>query len=243
MCDRYEASGSNAWNSTMDVRSRPGWLKNAENKVFESKPNPGFEHAAMSLTAQEGGAQHDEQPANGDDDHASVMIEITPFPSNPERPLSSPSPSRPLDHIEKLKKHQEAQMQSLFDEQKQLAEQQTQIAHQQALLLTEEQAYQQAQLEARRENQLSRSRELEQIERERDRLQALQHEQLMKTELVLEQQRHYLDTQGSQDLFIEGCDVQCAGTAGSRIDTSSAAADGRPNPGGLIGGGCFSTEI
>ena len=49
---------------------------------------------------------------------ASVLIEVTPFPS--QRPLSSPSSSQsqPRDQIENLKKHQEAQMQSLFDEQK-----------------------------------------------------------------------------------------------------------------------------
>ena len=128
-----------------------------------------------------------------------------------------------------------------------LSEQQTRIANQQAQLLAEEQAYQQAQLEARRENQELRSRELEQIERERDRLQALQHEQLMQTELVLEQQRHYLDThEGPNDLFTEGCDVvQCTGTDLGRGErrATAAANDRRSRPDVQLGGGCFSPEI
>ena len=247
ICDRYEASGSKAWDSTMDVRNRPGWLKNAENKVFERKLHPGFSHAALSLMAREGGVDmNDEQEqAGGGDDHASVLIEITPFPSKQQQPSSSSSPPQPLEHIEQLKRRQEAQMQALFEEQTRLAQQQTQIATQQALLLAQaaEEHAQAAEEQAQRvaedqKKKLSRRRELEQIEAERDRLQALQTEQLMQTELVLEQQRHYLDAQeGAQGaLFAEGCDVQCTGTSmGSGGSTSAAGAgattgDGHSRP-------------
>ena len=37
MCDRYEASGSTAWDSTMDVSKRPAWIRNAATQVFERK--------------------------------------------------------------------------------------------------------------------------------------------------------------------------------------------------------------
>ena len=37
MCDRYEASGSTAWDSTMNVSKRPAWIRSAETQVFERK--------------------------------------------------------------------------------------------------------------------------------------------------------------------------------------------------------------
>ena len=98
----------------MDVRHRPEWLKRAENKVFERKLQPSMD-AELSLTVE---AEAGVDASDGDGDHASVLIEITPFPSNPQRPLSSSSHSQPRDQMENLKRHQEAQMQSLFDEQK-----------------------------------------------------------------------------------------------------------------------------
>ena len=203
VCDRYEASGSTAWGATMDVSQRPEWLKSVESKVYERRPS--FSHAALSSTARgaEADVEEDEYAAGGDDDISSVLIDITPFPSMPQQSLSSPPlSSPPLDHMENLKRRQEAQMQALFEEQTRLAQQQTRIATQQALLLAQAAEEQAQRVAEDQQKKLLQQESLRELERERDRLQALQHEQLMQTELVLEHQRHYLDTQGPQgDLF------------------------------------------
>jgi hypothetical protein len=135
--------------------------------VFTPKLHHGLSHTALSLAAQAGDVDVDDEQeqAKSDGDYASVLIEITPFPSKPQQPLSSPSPSQSLEHIEQLKRRQEAQMQALFEEQtrrvgragahwtvtlrsyrgsiftqhviSRLAQQQTQIATQQASLLAQ----------------------------------------------------------------------------------------------------------
>ena len=235
----------------MDVSQRPEWLKSVESKVYKPKRRPSFSHAALPSTARgaEADAKEDEYSVGGDDDISSVLIDITPFPSTPQQSLSSPPlSSQPLDHMEHLKRRQEAQMEAMFEEQTRLAQQQTQIATQQALLLSQA-AEEQAQRVAEDQQKKLLQQELE---RERDRLQALQHEQLMQTELVLEHQRHYLDTQGPQGaLFADGCDVvQCTDTGMGSGGRSSASADteGDPSrppekkkPGSMFA--IFSTEI
>ena len=143
-------------------------------------------------------------------------------------------------------------MEAMFEEQTRLAQQQTQIATQQALLLAQAAEEQAQRVAEDQQKKLLQQESLQALERERDRLQALQHEQLMQTELVLEHQRHYLDTQGPQgDLFANGCDVvQCTDTGMGGGGRSPAGADtegdpARPpekkKPGGMFA--IFSSEI
>ena len=56
-----------------------------------------------------------------------------------------------------------------------------------------------------------------QLERERERLQSLQQQQLEETEFVLEQQRNYLSDVHQQDVFVDGCEaVSCTTTSSGR---------------------------
>ena len=118
----------------------------------------------------------------------------------------------------------------------QLAEQQAEIAGHQSRLL--------AQQEGQREVQRARQIELERIELERDRLAQLQQAQLQQTEMVLAQQRDWLDNTQQAD-FANGCDVTCADAGPFGGGRSTPPTDGRggvPSDGG-IGSGCFSAEI
>jgi hypothetical protein len=81
-----------------------------------------------------------------------------------------------------------------------------QIAQAQAQLLAQQESQRVRQLT---EQEAQRTR----LERERERLQSLQQQQLEETEIVLEQQRHFL-TDANQDVLVDGCEAvpQCTGS-------------------------------
>ena len=120
----------------------------------------------------------------------------------------------------------------------QLAEQQAEIAGHQSRLLTQQ--------EGQREVQRARQIELERIELERDRLAQLQQAQLQQTEMVLAQQRDWLDNTQQAD-FANGCDVtvSCAdgGPFGGGRSTPPTDGRGGVSSDGGISSGCFSAEI
>lgn len=124
-----------------------------------------------------------------------------------------------LEQLELLRQRQQEQMQTLLARQSEIAEQQM------ALL---------AQQEAQRDNQRA-------IELERARLQSLQQEQLAQTEIVLEQQRHYLDDR--QLHAAEGCGeiVRCGVTPPKGPKTAREQSSGSLIFGSSVD--CFSAEI
>ena len=67
---RYEASGSTAWDSTMDVRKRPNWLKSAENKTFAPKPQ-------RLAVVPPSTTEDDEEDKNNDVGSSTVLVEFS----------------------------------------------------------------------------------------------------------------------------------------------------------------------
>ena len=179
----YEASGSTAWDATVDVPHRPDWLKKTQTKAFEPKKVHRFIHTLPSSVTDD--EKTDEE--TGDDSEATAVdIFWGPASSSTaaiERQHREETPE--LDQIANLKRVQQEQMQALLLQQQQLSEQQTQLVEQQREV-------QARAAEQQRELQLERERELTRIERERDHLFGRQAEQLRQTELVLDQQRNYL---------------------------------------------------
>ena len=130
--------------------------------------------------------------------------------------------------------------QLLKQQESQLAEQQQQLAAQQARQLELQ--------ESQRARQLA-------LERSRQRLLSVQEAQLEKTEIVLEQQRNYLDAQEHAELFDIQCNVVpiCGNDGGGAVDLvnrrpvavelplADAASDGGAHS-IFGGGGFFSAE-
>ena len=113
---------------------------------------------------------------------------------------------------------------------RQLAEHQTQLLAQQEAQITEQQTHLQQQQQAQRQRQLLIEREIQHVTQQ-------QQQQLAETEMLVEQQRHYLESV-PQDRG-DGCDpvVQCGGgSIGRPMPTP-------PHTDGMLGGGCFSAEI
>ena len=152
--------------------------------------------------------------------------------------------------------------QLLKQQESQLAEQQQQLAAQQEAqrerLLTIEREHL-AQQDSQRARQLElqesqRARQLA-LERSRQRLLSVQEAQLEKTEIVLEQQRNYLDAQEHAELFDIQCNVVpiCGNDGGGAVDLvnrrpvavelplADAASDGGAHS-IFGGGGFFSAE-
>ena len=82
------------------------------------------------------------------------------------------------------------------------------------------------------------------LERERARLQALQQEQLEHTEVVLQQQRHYLEEQRAADIA-EGCGSACGSDTAAESRGSTRTKKVQPAPSEasgdvFIGSGFFS---
>ena len=215
----YEASDSTAWDSTMDVRNRPEWCKQAENKTFAPKAVRRFSQVLHPPLSQ---IEENEDTLGGDNPEAAIIDMsasaslsaweweeevknvgmLQPLPPPPDGGLELMQ----LEQLEQLKHRQRAQMQTLLERNSQIAEQQL----------------------------------VAQIEIER--LQAQQQEQLSHTELVLEQQRSYLDEkqQAHTELGGSGC-VQCADTSfGNHGSTSPGTS---PEATNVFSSGCFSAEI
>ena len=116
----------------MDVRSRPEWLKSAENEVFERKLRPSFGHAALPSTAEEEDvdAEADEgETAAGDDEAPRQFVEVNVRGTSPAPPPSPPrAHSDVVAQFEQLRQRQQEQVQALLLQQTELAEQQMQIA-------------------------------------------------------------------------------------------------------------------
>ena len=114
---------------------------------------------------------------------------------------------------------------------RQLAEHQTQLLAQQEAQITEQQTHLQQQQQAQRQRQLLIEREIQHVTQQQ------QQQQLAETEMLVEQQRHYLESV-PQDRG-DGCDpaVQCGGGSIGRLMPTP------PHTDGMLGGGCFSAEI
>ena len=57
----YEASGSTAWEATMDVRQRPDWIVRAQTKVFEPKKVHRLSFDPTLSVFEEGGSEEEEE--------------------------------------------------------------------------------------------------------------------------------------------------------------------------------------
>ena len=106
---RYEASGSTAWDSTMDVRKRPNWLKSAENKTFAPKPQ---RLAVVPPSTME----DDEEDKNNDVGSSTVLVEV----SNEQEGDIGHRAGSTLEQFETLKQRQQEQMQALLLQQTQV---------------------------------------------------------------------------------------------------------------------------
>jgi hypothetical protein len=224
----YEASGSTAWDATMDVPQRPEWLKKTETKTFEQKKVHRVIHS-LSTTVDDDEKSDEEA---GDSEAAVVDISCEPVSSSTdviERHNRQEIPPE-IDQIAHLKRMQQEQMQALLLQQQQLSEQQTLLVEQQRAVQLSRQRELDHIAEQQRDVQLERARELTRIERERDHLFGRQAEQLKQTELVLDQQRDYLG--GALDDHTEFTDacvhvrvLQCMGddprTRSAQDDTPS----------------------
>ena len=130
--DRYEAWGSKAWDLTMDVRSRPEWLKSAESKVFEPKLRHSFSHAALPSTVEEGGVDDEDdegKTAVGDGTAPRQFVEVSVLDTSTAPPPSPPrAQTEVVAQFEQLRQRQQEQVQALLLQQTELAEQQMQIA-------------------------------------------------------------------------------------------------------------------
>lgn len=194
----YEASGSAAWDSTMDVHQRPVWLRETETKTFVRHKSRRSSHVL------------DHQPSSpvsieGDED-AGDLISVSVTSSNNE-PLQ-------VDQIQELKRCQQAQMQALLRQTADLQSQQTQLLAQQEAQLAEQQKslVEQQQMQRARQLELEHEhREQHQAQRARqlelERVQLLQQEALVQTEFVLEQQLNYLDSEQHRAASNNGDDL------------------------------------
>ena len=225
----------------MDVCSRPAWLKQAENMAFVPKQTVHSSFDLAPLSNADDGDEAKMSTTNSsnviveDDRGHPAMVEVSVVDNDRSFRETTPQldeSARQLDHFEQLRRRQQEQMQALM-------QQQTQLAEQQAHLLAQSEAQQVRQLE-RFAQQEAETVEQAEIERERGRLQALQKEQLATTEMMLLQQRVYLE-EAQQPELIDGCDVHCAdaGSFSRPPPRSSKKASG----GSTAVGGCFSAEI
>ena len=106
---RYEASGSTAWDSTMDVRKRPNWLKSAENKTFAPKPQ-------RLAVVPPSTTEDDEEDKNNDVGSSTVLVEV----SNEQEGDIDRRAGSTLEQFETLKQRQQEQMQALLLQQTQV---------------------------------------------------------------------------------------------------------------------------
>jgi hypothetical protein len=104
-----------------------------------------------------------------------------------------------------------------------LKQQESQLAEQQQQLAAQQEAQREQLLTIEREHlaqqDSQRARQLE-LEHTRQRLLSVQEAQLEKTEIVLEQQRNYLDAQEPAELFDIQCNVVpiCGNVGGGAVD-------------------------
>ena len=111
MCGRYEASGSTAWDSAMDVRVRPEWLKRAENKVYVRKSfavPPSLDGTTIDVSDEADLDLECAPPTASDMDAAAVDSNIWVS--------TQPSGQQQLQ-LELLKQRQQEQMQALLEQQ------------------------------------------------------------------------------------------------------------------------------
>ena len=200
----------------MVVRSRPEWLRHAANKTFEDK-RPRLAKSTADDNA--GDEMDEEQEEKIDGSMRSVAVNVLALPLDGDGgSYAAEATDTGLEQLETLRRRQQDQMQALLTRQ-------TEIAEQQMALLAQQEQQREAQLE----------RQLE-IERERERLQSLQQEQLTQTEMVLEQQRYFLDDKQLRNAESCGGDLLVHGGCGG--------GGGKPQQAPpLLGGNCFSTEI
>ena len=201
----------------MDVRNRPGWIKNAESKVYEPKRLRSHHTAVPASTVD------DDEESNNDQDalhFSAAAVDVAPEVHDD-----------PGGELEQLKRRQQAQMQALLVQQTLLGQQQEQLLAQQEAQLRDQMAkssIQKAQLEQQQASQYERQLELE-------RLTQQQQQQLTETEMLVEQQRHYLVSKHNDPAFGDACDpVLCGG---------SGQSNSKAPPAGAPISGCFSAEI
>ena len=151
----YEASGSTAWDSTMDVRCRPAWLREAA--TIEYEPKKLRRSSSRTELADGDGAEDDDEQKTTDDDERLLALgmpvnrtaDLTAAawesedgdggPQAAPSPLSSRQQVKIQEHFEQLKRRQAEQMATLSEQHAHvLAQQERQLDEQQLQLLTQQ---------------------------------------------------------------------------------------------------------